>query len=527
MPDGALVGSNFMYSMPCRNNSNGPSKISDDVLWMVKYAELVNPNIASMIWGRPCGADRWQISSSGTNCITEFSESTVTIDIGLSMTGPNYITPGTVSICGTGERDGIYKATAVGSNTVTVGDCLVSASSFPFPLYNNCGTGFIGNCKWPQSPGICGQKSIVGVTIDNSGSATIAISEPTWLITGDGIYVQNAKGVTGLNGYHTLVMVDSNHFILNGSHASGSYQGSGTIKCPFTPDQKWFIPDPNPMVMNKQWKYNFRDVGEHYRLETAYPYEVDQTQCGTWPTPPCVPTPIPPNPRTDQCGIDQNVVSMSCDTVLLNSDFCAQPTAVYYSPNVENFGSASKNLGFFFPGMDSQYGSMWQSIPQQTIDDPMAPYQPCLCQRDYDAETDTFYGYNCGVCSFSEDNGTCQTDQTGDPELGIPCRYYYAAHDVFKARCKVPEGSPQLPPNAKIGCATTPPADCTGNVCWAPYAPSDFPDGDTCFPYLVYVYENPWALYQTKEGCVCYQGRFGDIYARNGVVCNSDEYPPP
>lgn len=97
--DGAMVGSNFMYSMPCRNNSNGPSKISDDVIWACKTAEILIPTIQEFAYARPCGSDRWQISSSGTNCIREFSESKVTIDVGEYGGGPNYIKTGLVSIC--------------------------------------------------------------------------------------------------------------------------------------------------------------------------------------------------------------------------------------------------------------------------------------------------------------------------------------------------------------------------------------------------------------------------------------------
>ena len=544
IPDGAFVGTNFMYTMPCRDNSNGPSKISDDVIWACKTAEILMPNIQEFAYSRPCGSDRWQVSSSGTNCIRGFTGDTVTIDVGEYGGGPNYIQMGNVSICGTGDRDGIYKVTGLGADTITVGDCLVSASSFPFNPYFNCGTGFIGQVKWKSVPGICGSASIDSIKIDDSGSAIITLTEGSWLISGDQVIVYGANGMTGVNGVQTLYMMDddSTTFKLDGSTASGSLKLNSLpyIICPFTPDPKWAITDPQGNFMVKKWSYNFRDVGEYYRLLNSYPYEVDQMQCGDWPQPACVPTPIPTNPRTNQCGLDQNVTTMSCVTMNLKLSQC-KPNAIYFSPNIESFNDGSdvviaKNGGWFTAGpdgpyADSQYGTMWQAIAQQTIDDPLAPYVPCLCGPDVDPNTE-YVSYDCNACSYAQDDGTCQPDQNGDQELGIPCIKHYPATNQYSAECTYPSGSPHLPPGINFGCATTPPANCTDkNVCSAPYAPADFPDGDTCNPYLVNVVEAPWLLMENKESCVCGGGTWADYYSRNGVTCqvqtDEDGFPPP
>lgn len=523
VPDGAFVMSNQFYTFPSTCNSNGPARIFDDAVWACKYAEVIPP-IQAYNWFRPCAADRFQITSSGTNCLISFSASVATIDTGFGGLTPNIINNfSPVAIMGTGLEDGIYQVASIGADTVTVGNCMMSASDFPYDPFFEDGTGWIGNLRWNSVHNLCGSQSIQSVDISAS-VATINFTDPQWLISGDQIIVDKCQGLTGINNsVFTVYMINNQNYRLVGSVVSGSYQGSGYAYSPFAPALTWNSVAPQMEFVSKKWSYNFHDVGEYYRVSGSIVFVGGESGCDG--VTPCYTPGFPPNPRTNQCGIDQTVTEMKCETIKLGQQFC-RPNVVYYSPNAtsESFAAGSKNAGWYRngpdgPPCDSIYGTLWQAIPQRNMNDPLAPFVPCLCQADVDPDTSETH-YDCTICQYVQDDGTCQADEPGDPDFGIPCVHYYPHVDQFEARCAAPEGAPSLPPEAVIGCATTPPAACAGHaICTAPLAPQSFSEEESCNPYEVFVFEDPWILLQLEEACVCANGRFADNYARNGVQC--------
>jgi len=510
--DGAFLGDGWMFTMPDTCNSSGPHQFHNNCYFGVKTAyNVFGHGKQAYAWSRPCASDRWQVSASHTNCITDFTGDTVTVDITSGMN----IMPGTASICGT-ANDGIYPILSVGVNTITLGDCMVSSSTFPWDLWTDCGSGWIGNIKYPNVPGICGTASIYYIEVLPSQSLQVSLSAPTWLITGGSLEVHSSSFV-GANGTYTDIYMQTNEsFVLSGSSVTesvGTRKTGGYVKVPGTPDEQWASTTPKCNLVSKKYSYNFRDVGEYQRLSSSLPFETDQLMCDA--ITPCTPSPLPDNPRVDNlvCGIPQEITAQSCDTLTLKYSQCGF-TVIYYSPVSESFNSSSYNGGWSNPGLDADYETLWQAIPQQLMDDPLAPYQPCICGNN------GMGGFDCSGCQYVADDGTCQADQAD------PCIHYYPAVDQFEAICAPPSGSPAPPVGTIIGCATTFPPSCSyKNVCSPPTSPGIFPEAGGCTPYLVYPVEIPWVLVNAKIGCVCGMGRFADAYQRNGCICLISDPP--
>lgn len=528
--DGAFCGQGWMYTMPCKSNANGPVQIKDECVYAMKYAEVVFSNgKQSYNLIRPCESDRWQISASHSNCISS-SDAFPVITIGDAPN--NILLDVPVAVYGIGDKDGVYNISAVGANTITLGSQIVSSSQFPYNPWNEAGSGWVGSIRWTGVPGICGQAGIVRAEVVDTGSVEITLDKATWLVNHDLIEVHESR-LIGLNGlYDKIKMLDPYTIFISQSGVTqpvGTVAKGGFVKEPFSPPSDWNSTTPKYQLVSKKWNYNFRDIGEYYRLSSSYAYEIDQVKCDPNPCGlgyadcvPCTPTPIPTNPRLANlsCSIPQSVTTQSCETLTLKYNHCGA-TAIYYSPNSESFVSGSQNAGWFRPGIDGpvwddKYETLWQGLPQQLMDDPLAPYVPCYCTAEYDPDTEEFIGYNCNTCQYLPDDGTCKTDQAE------PCINYYPSVDQFEAICDIPPGAPTLMPGTIIGCGTTQPPKCTNkNICDAPFSPSDFPSEDTCNPYLVNVFSQPWVLVMRKSQCVCEDGRFAEQYQRNGIVCEN------
>lgn len=550
--DGAFCGDGLMWTMP-HHNCSAPDagRVVGQQMWACKYAEVIFPK-QSMNYARPCGKDRLVISESTARCWTGSIDTQLILsDAGAPCTIPS---GQWMWVCG-GGLDGIWTGSVSGYSITLNEPRIASASLFPTVAIDNCGSGMVGQLKYP-SVNLCGRVDITAVhSASITSSVTCSLMEPTYLVNGDTVTVVGATGTPSMNSTFTIGVIDNQTITLNGFYGGGDYH-NGAIYNPYGKDWKWNDISTKNDFQIRKWYYNYRDIGEYYAASASYQWNsglyraccppfLSPPDCNNYPTCPpdcdCPRPTIPAYPRgamTTVCGQDENVTTMSCETGQVCPTPC-KPLVAYFSPNVgsESFMRSGSNIisainyGFHNPGMDSMYGTLWQGIPVQTMDDPIYVAPPCPCQAVVDPNTfETTYECDPDT-SWVMDNGSCQSDVSADPEIGIHGYAYYPRVPFFEARCTVPDGSPSLGTGVKIGCTTnTDPTCVTHDVCWAPYAPHDFSDGDCCnCSYKVYIYENPWDLLVTEEGCVCAQGRFAAEYQLNGVGDgpSCDYFAPP
>jgi hypothetical protein len=507
MPDGAFVGSNFFYTFPASSTGPTPVLMADDILYACKYAEAIYPK-QSFNYASPCSEGRLQLSESSDRCISGVAGNILT----LAPAGPDVLiqTGKTMYVCGTAELDGLWKGTTDTGHQITLTEPRIASSSqFPSLPITNCGTSLVAELKYPSSNyAICGR---IGISSISSGSAggivTCSLDTPTYLITGDSINVVNAGF---LNGTRTVNVID-NANISFGVAGGQTYTGGGQIYSSFAVDWKWNDTTSKNDFTARIWLYTYRDVGEYLRISASNALNLGTANCiGDIPSGYSSTNTANPRYHQSECGISQNVLQMSCSTLCLPYNPCSTVVA-YFSPNSESISGSSRNIGWPAPvQMDSIYGGIyWQGAIVQSMNDPyfITPPTPC--------------GWGG---AWTEDGGGCASD-TGVIK-------YYAARNVYEARCSVPDGAPNLI-DVHIGCIQTDDiggGSCPdGNICSGPTAPSTFPAAAGCAPYLVNIYTNPWVLLLAKESCVCSVGRFASNYAANGISAGPtcDVVPPP
>ena len=550
MPQGAFVGANFSWTSPSTCGDITPYVGHDDILYSCIYAEAIYPK-QSFNYARPIGLDRFQYSESTQRCIVSSSLSSSGYNISIDNSGTPTSIPenSLIWVCGTSTLDGLWSGSSDNDYIIKLNEPrIISASQIATQPVEDCGTGLVYQLKWnPLKPAICGRIAINSVT--NVTPITCSIDDATYLVNGDNITITGSTGLTSINGNWPVIVIDSQTFVLSGSvSGSTSYLGGGQVYSTNAPDWKWCDVSSKGEFTYKNWLFNYRDVGEYQRVLSQYnwnmgiPYDCSSGAADNCPEIPS----LPDNPRANQaaCGMDQNIIISSCITTCLPFNPC-RVNAAYFAPLTltESFNksgshiSYSLNLGWAPSALtsnpvDHNYTTMWQAIPNQAMDDLYFQSPPCTCidYTDPDTEVTTF---ECDPnCTWQEDNGNCEIDVVGDPELTIPCQKYFAARNVYEARCSPPSGSPALQSGVYMGCLT--PNDLTGsscpsgNICSAPVGTQgSFPMETTCQPYLPHNYTAPWLLLFAKEGCVCFDGRFTSNYLDNGVSCPIDIAPAP
>jgi hypothetical protein len=556
VPQGAFIGSNFFWTSPSSCNLDAPSHQGhDDVIWACKYAEVIFPK-QSFNYFRPCGADRLMPSESFSNrCITGSIGSTLILE----SAGPatDISTGDMIYVCGTGNLDGLWSASAASPYDITLAEPrFASASQFPSQPIPNCGTGVVYKIRWPSGiPAICGELTASHFTSGSTGSmVTCSISDPTYLITGDSVVITAVTGSPSINGTYTAIVFNSQSIALSGSVGGGNYS-SGFIYSTLVGSRTASL-STNTVKARGDYvvqmaQYDYRSVGEYNRVLGQYNWNLGiPYDCTTGPAANCgiLPT-VPPEPRGHQaeCGYDQNIVSSSCTTDNMLPNNC-KAIAVYFSPNIEHFLTPSASVVWaknywgvpasFSPG-DGNYIAMLQMWPNQNMPDPyfVAPPCPCSAVTDPDTFVET---HECDPnCSWQEDDGNCNRDVTGDAELGIPCHKYYPMRDQFEARCEPPVGAPPLMNGVYMGCLTTANfaggrgGTCPrGNLCSPPGQPlyvypeqgSNICGNNALDPN---VYASPWLTLLMREQCVCNAGSFSQTYLDNGIGCPTDVVPAP
>ncbi len=511
LPQGAFCGANFIYIYP-GTCGGAPSLPLDNILWAGKYAETVFVK-NSYNFARPCAADRFQVSQSSGRCISSISSTTLTLE-------PTGIPSGVVSgdyvwVCGTGTLDGCWTAGASSDYSVTLNNPrIISASTLPTVTVANCGTGMLFLLRWQNlQPAVCGRLSIS--TANNMAPVTCSIEVPTYLTNIDSIYVMGATGLTSINGYWPIRVIDNQTIALLGTNgiSQSVYLGGGTISSPFAADWKWDDSSPKGDYTVQTWTENFRDIGEWQRFSASIEYNLGINQCS--PLAPnnitsCANPGIPPDPRINQvyCGLAQEVTNNNiCFQSCLPTSPCSA-TVVYFSPNIESFDpSTSRNHGFTFVNVDGGYTSMWQGLVVQYMNDPL--WQPPQCPCVYDTDTSA---YDCNGCVMQGDDGNCNSDSTS------PCIYVYAHQPIFEARCAPPAGAPILPQDVVLGCAITNTLSrghCNGNICNPPtFGNFNYTDFNP-----VLALNPPWIFYLAASACVCTAGRFSTDYQADNIQC--------
>ena len=517
-PQGAFIGANFMSTMPDTCNQAGPNKLFNDTLYACKYAEAIFPK-QSFNYARPCGADRLQISESIYRCISNITDDVLTLEpSGQSIAGI-INTNDLIWVCGTTTLDGLWTGSVDSGYQITLTEPrLASSSLFPEQPIPACGSGIVYLLRNQtfNSP-LCGRTDIVSAA---GNPVTCSLGDNTYLIDNDTVTITGATGMTVLNGTHTIKVLNNNTVVLTGVSGSPAYTGNGQMYSPLGADWKYNSVEGVNDFSIKRWTFNYRDVAEYYRISASVVWNSGLPTCdgtGVCEMMPVVPT----NPRYQQtlCGLDQNVMTVECTTSCVPFNHCAAGVA-YFSPNSESFSSTSGKNFWNAPAIgyevDSLYGNMWQGAVVQAMNDPYYVTPPCPC------EMDDYGQYTC-IEAWTMDDGTCTPDDLMNSIA------YYPAVDTFESRCEVPPGFPSMSYGVHLGCLTGSFTDCNaGNICNAPTAPQTFPLTDTCNPYLVNYYAIPWLTLLAKESCVCAdpQGRWADVYMRNGVDCPIIVSPP-
>lgn len=548
LPVGAMIGNGISAQWGCQNNAGFGQRIVDDGMWAVKTAQILFPR-QSFNYARPCGEDRFAISSSSARCITGSSDHVLSLDTNGPVTDIN--TGNRVWVCGTSDYDGCWIATKDDDYTITLNEPrLVSGSTLPSDPITECGTGMVARLKWRNlQPAICGELDIVSVT--KSAPVTISLELPTYLIDDDYIFVVGAIG-SNINGYWKVKRIDSKTFALSGSNSTAAppYQGYGKVYSPYAADWKWNDTQPKNDYTTIQWNYNFRDIGEYTRLKNKAEYNANLNACGTdpcvcYPAPPtqCPGPTVPPEPRAAQgkC-FDQTVTSVECKTDCLEWTPCS-PVIVAFSPQNEFTNSLypTRNHGFGSVKYDAIYGSLWQAKIMPIMVDPYWEPPPCPCSIKFYEGSGETHVEQCPDCEWREDDGNCYEDTES------PCTKYYAHAPIYESRCEVPAGAPKLA-YGNLGCVKVSEfisGSCpNGNYCYGPllgnaanevdYAASlggGYPLQNICpvplYPYAWDDLDTPWALHQAMINCACAGGRFADQYGLNVLVAgNCSELVP-
>ena len=98
------------------------------------------------------------------------------------------------------------------------------------PSVVNSGNSFFGKLRWPDAPGIRGEMTITGATVDpgENGPILITVEGVHWLRTGDEVVIADC-GNNDANGTWPITRVSDNSFSLNESHSLVSSGTSGSV----------------------------------------------------------------------------------------------------------------------------------------------------------------------------------------------------------------------------------------------------------------------------------------------------------
>ena len=488
--------------------------IPDLQLWASDYCEMLEDQVPSYNFARPCGAyDRFMISGSAI-CV-DLSASTGS-NIVLASPSPysgNY----TASIYGgVGSYPGIYIVNGNGTANVTIITELLSGSYFPTDLYGYDGgtsggmTPWLAPLRWcnTTSP-ICGTVPITAI----SGSVITLASDQPGIIAGDTLSITGSN--VGIDGSWELTRINSTQFSIDTIATTSSYyNGKAYLYNPSGSAAIWNDDKPKGDYITVEWHYNNRDIGEWSRLtnqSSSLGVECNGvTPCGNNPT-------VGVEPRLAQAsnGVSANIDYISCHQYGKAVKQCyTNVIALINTPLSSSFQNANFGSFQYTPDevVDSVYGGTYIQSVVQYMTDPLDPQSPpCPCKP---ITVDSFTAYECDPqYSWKMDNGSCQNDVEAIADIN-PGLEYYRQQDYFEARCStLPQGAPPMPPGYSMGCCNTHDLNNTASVLSCNICLPPFNDGQDVY--------TPWTIQEARALCCAKGGRFLDYYESDGTFCNS------
>lgn len=478
-----------------------------DILFAQKWAETLIRR-PSINYYRPCGTDRFQISSTGY-CIVNVTGTTVNGNPSVWMDEIN--TGDQVYLCVAGAQRGIYEVTKVDNTTLNLDTLLVSGSQMPDNMYE-CGTGMVAKLRWPLTyPGhvspICGRIPISNIV--NNTPLTCSLGDTHYLVDNDQIRIAGIPNNHPANGTWTIKVMEDGRITLNGSTTTAvPYKQGGYVYNVYGPDYKWNDDTSKGTYTVVEWDHEYKQQGEADRMANQYDYLYGTSGSGGSCSDPdnlvYYHNPYYPHVTIREAqalrGLPSSVEHLDCTQGSASISPC-YPYVVCISPNGEAWKS-----GITYPmqpiTIDERNGSLWQASVEQSIADPFWQRPPCKCQGIEDLFDPEIVDYKCSYDAglgggHREDDGTCQQDDS--------INSYYAHRPMVETICKPPEDAPLPPDGIYFGFLTQEEitAQASGNF----YSnPTD---------------SKPWDLYLKQIDCVCNQGRFWEQYHANDVNCDT------
>jgi hypothetical protein len=473
---GTPPGASLRYNDPTLVEQNGYDGLAHvNGLVAYKYAEILE-RWSSHSFARPCGADKFNYDETQTYCAYNITGSGPGTTLTLTNWQGEAVTVNPGGAWG-GPCVGGFYAITFAAGVVTLGALL-----FAIPTGWTSASGDDDTCfgllRFSGCPSLAGRQA---VTIAGT-TATFAGAQPYFGINAAGteqVDLYDAS-MNLIAGNVTATRIGDGSFSVATAWANVAWVTIAGVKYYF--DDNY----PKGDFLYHSWQFDFRTNGEYNRIFGGAPPGTAILDCSGAEI---------PGP-----ALNNTYASYGVGVGCLPFKPCC-PGVVCFSPNAEAF---QNGLTIAMPPsflMDAQYGSRWQGVPQQVMDDPLwqKPHLPC-------DGTDPLLGDDYGGqdISFVQDDGTCEPN-TADPDTGL-LTVYYAYPPQVEARISVPgnygplqnEGGPALP----AGISITPDSPVTYPPAPNPnYPPTYLGFDSNGFP-LSWV--GPWMLHErfcNSAGC--------------------------
>ncbi len=482
LPQGAFEAYNC-WAYPDPDGEGDNIGFAGDYLVKAKYAEVLLP-VPGHNFARPGGRDRYVYDSPSVRYISSTGHGIVTLDTNQDGGDPQIYSTNTSMVLGTMSAvDGLYHATDAYPIY-----CLGTQLSGVPPAITT-GDKYFGKLRWPDAPGIRGRLSIRAVGPTSNGQIGITVDGIHWLQNGDQVSISGCAN-SQANGIHTITWLDDHAFALNYTVTTNTSPAGGYVHSVTNPTNRWQF-DNGSSKGNWSlltWQYNYRDLGERARL--------------LWETngyaPDCPTQSVPGPIRTNTLALTNLTMAQYGNA---NAAPCSRPIVVI-SPNAEGpFGSCTCETSYTNAmanlTCDENYGSLWQSIPKQWMQDPL--WQPPPPPRNSDPDN--------VIIDWVEDDGTGQEDtSTTDPDTGLTIlTKYYPLRPLEECVSAVPSGAPPMPTNTYVGTLTVAQENTTplpaGQFFWPPV-------GNAIYGVSPDLPMPPWMIFLNKRGDIERRGRF-------------------
>lgn len=301
-----------------------------------KHAEILI-QLQSQNFARPCGLDRFTPDWSTKVCVTDWTETTITV----AALTPSFSIDDLVIFANEGVA-AIYKITGVdGTGYVYTVEKIQDKPTPETPADSI----YLAKMRWPNAPATCGKNPIA--TASATDPCVITLAETHCLKTGDTIFAE----VDGTPEEFTITVSGSNITL-------DDYNGT-TLPLPsgYAWDARagayplyWLADARRKFTFAvATWARNYRDVAEV------------------------------PGTRANQAtwGMPETVAEQAFEFGCLPFNLC-NPLVVCVSPNAEEFPAG---ITYPFPTActDQRYGALWQAEIQQRMFDRVWQVPPAPC----------------------------------------------------------------------------------------------------------------------------------------------------